>query len=109
MFARPVHLDVADDDHLVVVRVEDRGEHVLRALLQPGELLGVGPRDPRRGVAQAVPLWVLAAGEQGLPDRALDARQVELATAGSGGLSVLRQSVSLGSLSLGVRPTAGPW
>src|SRR6202012_1194863 len=84
------------------------GEHVLRALPQSGELLGVGPRDPRRGVAQAVPLRVLADGEQDLPDRALDARQVELATAGSGGLAVLRHSVSLGSLSLGVKPNDWP-
>src|SRR6202040_3817254 len=101
MFARPVQLDVADDDHLVVVRVEDGGEHVLRALPQPGELFGVGPRDPGRGVAQAVALRVLTDGEQDLPDRALDARQVELAAAAvrPGGLAVLRHSLSLGSLS----------
>src|SRR5690348_5112503 len=100
MLARPVHLDVADDDHLVVVRVEDGGEHVLRVLPQPGELLGVGPGHPGGGVAQAVALRVLADREQDLPDRALDARRVELA-AGlgplAGGLRCGRQWVSLGS------------
>src|SRR5215472_18337910 len=101
MFARPVQLDVADDDHLVVVRVEDGGEHVLRALPEPGELFGVGPRDPGRGVAQAVALRVLADGEQDLPDRALDARQVELAAGliPAGSLRLRRQWASLGTSS----------
>ncbi len=108
MFARPVHLDVADDDHLVVVGVEHGGEHVLRALAQPGELLGVGPRDPGRGLPQAVTLRVLADGEQDLPDRALDARHVEIAAVGVSGPDVLRQWVSLGSSSLGVKPNDWP-
>src|SRR5690348_9546405 len=110
MFARPVQLDVADDDHLVVVRVEDGGEHVLRALPQPGELLGVGPRDPRRGVAQAVALRVLADREQDLPDRALDARQVEVAAdpiPGTGGIGVLRHPSPLGTSSWGSAEPAG--
>ena len=110
MFARPVQLDVADDDHLVVVRVEDGGEHVLRALPQPGELLGVGPRDPRRGVAQAVALRILADREQDLPDRALDARQIEVAAdpvRGTGGLRFRRQWVSRGTSSWGSSGPAG--
>src|ERR1700730_1762561 len=114
MFARPVHLDVADDDHLVMVRVEHGAEHVLRALPQPGELLRVGPRDPGRGVAQAVALRVLADGEEDLPDRALDARQVELAAAAFGGPGTRRHSWLLGTSSCGwpwppgVKPKAWP-
>src|SRR2546429_6209321 len=110
MFARPVQLDVADDDHLVVVGVEDGAEHVLRALPQPGELLGVGPRAPRGGVAQAVALRVLADGEQDLPDRALDARQIEVAAdpvRGTGGLRFRRQWVSRGTSSWGSSGPAG--
>ena len=84
MFARPVHLDVANEDHLVMVRVENGGEHVPRGLPKPGELLRVSSRDPGRGVAQAIALRVLADRDQDLPDRALDARQVELAGLAAG-------------------------
>ena len=72
-----------------MVRVENGGEHVLRALAQPGELLRVGPRDPGRGVAQAVSLRVLADRDQDLFDRALDARQVELVVVAAGGPTAL--------------------
>src|SRR5579862_1438219 len=78
MLAGAVDLDVADDDHLVVAHVEDRGEHVLRALPQARELLRVRPRNSGGRVAQAIALWVLADREQDLSHRALDARQVEL-------------------------------
>ena len=64
-------------DDLVVVGVEDGGEHVLGALPQPGELLGVHPRDPGRRVDEPVPVRVLADGEQYLADRPLDPRLVD--------------------------------
>ena len=52
--------------------VEDGGEHVLGPLPQPGELLGVHPSHPGRGVDEAVPIRILADGDQYLADRPLD-------------------------------------
>src|SRR5260370_39733996 len=96
MFARPVHLYVTDDYHLVMVSVEDGGEHVLRTLPQSGELLRVGPRDPGGGIAQAVALRILADRDQDLPDRALDARQVEFPGLAAGTLRAAGPAVPRG-------------
>ena len=76
-----------------MVRVENGGEHVPRDLPEPGELLRVSSRDPGRGVAQAIALRVLADRDQDLPDRALDARQVELAGLAAGGPDAVSQAV----------------
>ena len=84
-----------------VVAASDR---FAAALAQSGELFGVGPRDPGRGVPQAVALRVFADGEQDLPDRALYARQVKVAPGlvpRPGGLRFRRQWVSLGTSSWG--------
>jgi hypothetical protein len=62
---------------LYIFGVEDGGQHVLGALPQPGELLGVHPRHPRRRVEEPVPLRVLADGEQDLADRPLDALLID--------------------------------
>src|SRR3984885_956126 len=78
MLASRVQLDIADQHHLVVIGVKDGRQHVRRVHAQPGELLGIGPRDPGRRIAQSVPVRVLSDGEQDFPDRALDPRQVEL-------------------------------
>ena len=78
MLAGAVQLDVAHQDHLVVIGVEDRGEHVLRLLPQAAELLSVGPGHAGRGVPQAVTFRVLADGQQDLMHRSLDAGSVKL-------------------------------
>jgi hypothetical protein len=72
-------LDVADEDELLVVRLEGRGQHLGRVDAQAGEQLGVGAGDPGRCLAQPVAVRVLADGEQDLADRDLDALQVDVA------------------------------
>jgi len=54
-----------------------------------------------KGVEQAVALRVLADGEEDLPDRALDARQVELAAVTLGGPGAWRHPSLLGTSSCG--------
>src|ERR1700734_104151 len=71
MLAGAVHLDVTDQHHLVVLSVEYRREHFLGALPHPGELLGVAPRHPRRGIDQAIAIGVFPDGDQNLADRPL--------------------------------------
>ena len=68
VLAHRPELDVADEHHLVVPDVEGRGEHLLRRLVQADRQLGVRPRDPLRGVAQALALGVLTDRDQQLPD-----------------------------------------
>src|ERR1700689_1614064 len=80
MLTHAVNLNVPDQHELVVVGVEHRGQHVLGALAETGELLRVGPGHPGRGVLEPVPLRVLADGEQDLPHRPLDTRCVEVGT-----------------------------
>ena len=60
VLAHRPQLDVADQHHLVVADVEGGGEHVVGRLAQALGQLGVRPRDPRRRLAQALALGVLA-------------------------------------------------
>src|SRR5262245_35825793 len=76
MLAGREHLDIADEDHLVVIGVEDRAEDILRMLCQPGELLCVGSRDPAGSVLDSIPVRVLADGEQDLAYGTLDPLEI---------------------------------
>ena len=71
VLARGVHLDVLDQDHLLVAEVEGRGQDVLGDIRRAREDLAVRARDPSGGVAQALTVRVLADGEQELADRRL--------------------------------------
>src|SRR5712691_9423532 len=84
MLAGRVHFDVAHQHHLVVVSIEDCGQHVLGPLRESGELLRVGPRHPGRRFAQAVSLWILADGEQDLAYRPLNPGVIEVRAQGRG-------------------------
>jgi hypothetical protein len=72
-----------------VVRLERRGEHLRRVDPQAGEELGVGAGDTGRGALQTVAVRVLTDGDEDLPDRFLDAGQVDgLLDRGAGELAV---------------------
>ena len=60
-----------------MAEVEGRGEDVLRRHVQAGEDLRVGPRDPGRGVGEALAIGVLADADEQLAHRALDALGIE--------------------------------
>jgi hypothetical protein len=72
-------LDVADEDELLVVRLEGRGQDLGRVDAQAGEELGVGAGDPGGCLAQPVAVGILADGDEDLADRGLDALQVDVA------------------------------
>src|SRR2546421_1273076 len=77
VLAEAVDLDVADQHHFLVVGLE-RGRQYLGGVdAQPGEQLGVRLRDPGRGLPQAVPVGVLADGDEDLPHRVLDPLEVD--------------------------------
>ena len=78
VLAHRPHLDVLDQDHLVVAEVEGRRQDVLGLLAQAGEYLGVGTRHPRRRLPQALAVRVLADRDQELADGRLGALLVEL-------------------------------
>ena len=69
VLAGAVELDVAHHDHLVVVDRERGPQHVVRRLVQSRERLRVGPGHPVGGVAQTLPLGVLADGDEQLSYR----------------------------------------
>ena len=77
VLAGGVNLDVLDQDHLVVAELERRRQDVGRVLTQAAEHLRVGAGEPRRGVAQAFAVGVLADGDEQLADGGLDPRMVE--------------------------------
>ena len=77
VLAHRVELDVAHHHHLVVAEVEGRGQDVLGRHAQPDGELGVRPRHPGRGLAQALALGVLADGREQLADGRLGAGLVE--------------------------------
>src|SRR5690606_30793592 len=77
VLARGVHVDVLDEDHLLVADVERRVEHLARILAEPREGLGVGTRDASRSLAQSLAVGVLAHREEELAHRRLDAGGVE--------------------------------
>ena len=80
---------VAHEHKLFVVGLERRGEHLGRIDPQAGEELRVRAGDPGRGAHQTVAVRVLADGDEDLPDRFLDAGQVDgLLDRGSGELAV---------------------
>jgi hypothetical protein len=72
-------LDVADEDELLVVRLEGRGQDLGRVDAQAGEELCVGAGDPGGCLAQPVAVGILADGDEDLADRGLDALQVDVA------------------------------
>ncbi len=76
VLARREKLDIADKHHFIVAGVEDRGEHVLRMLVQPRELLGVGARDPAGSVPDAVSIRIFSDREQYLAYRPLDPPEI---------------------------------
>src|SRR3954452_9440708 len=77
VLAHRPQLDVADQDQLVVVEGEDRGQHVLGGRTHPGrELLG-GAGDPPRRLAQPLAPGVLTDRDEQLSDGRLGARVVE--------------------------------
>ncbi len=72
-----------------MVRLEGGGEDLGRIDAQAGEQLGVRPGDPGRGALQTVAVRVLTDGDEDLPDRFLDAGQVDgLLDRGAGELAV---------------------
>jgi hypothetical protein len=77
VLAHALHLDVADQDEFLVVRLEGGGEHGRRVDPQAGEELRIGPGDPVRGARQAVPVRVLTDRDEDLPDRFLDPPEVD--------------------------------
>jgi hypothetical protein len=77
VLAHGEHLDVSDQDQLVVPEVERGGEHVAGVLVQPGEDLGAGPGDAEGSVPQAVAIGVLADADEELADGGLDPGNVE--------------------------------
>jgi hypothetical protein len=77
VLAETHQLDVANEHELLVVRLERRGEHLGRVDPQAGEELGVGPGHPGGGADQAVAVRILTEGDEDLPDRFLDAGQVD--------------------------------
>ena len=74
-------------------------EHVGGVLPQPGEDSRVGPGDPRRGVAQALAVGVLADRDEELADRGLGAREVDRARASTASpLGLVRVGVDTATL-----------
>jgi hypothetical protein len=72
-----------------VVGLERGGEHLRRVDAQAGEELGVRAGDPGRGALQTLAVRVLADRDEDLPDRLLDAREVDgLFDRGTGELPV---------------------
>ena len=60
MLAGGVQLDVAYEDHLLVVGVEYGRQYFFRPHTQAGKLLDKGARNTRRGFPQPVPSRILA-------------------------------------------------
>jgi hypothetical protein len=89
VLAETHQLDVADEHELLVVRLERRGEHLRGIDPQAGEELRVRAGDPGGGAYQTVAVRVLTDGDEDLPDRFLDAGQVDgLLDRGAGELAV---------------------
>jgi hypothetical protein len=89
VLAEAHQLDVPDEHEFLVVRLERCGEHLRRVDPQAGEELGVGAGDAGRGALQTVAVRVLTDGDEDLPDRFLDAGQVDgLLNRGAGELAV---------------------
>jgi hypothetical protein len=78
VLAHGEHLDVADEDQLVVAEVERGGEDVARLLVQPREDLRARAGDAERGVPQAVAVRILPDPDEQLADRGLDPGRVEM-------------------------------
>ncbi|BCJ43296.1 hypothetical protein GCM10010168_43950 [Actinoplanes ianthinogenes] len=77
VLAHALHLDVADQHELLVVRLEGGGEHGRRVHPQAREKLRIGTSDPGGGPRQAVPVRVLTDRDEDLPDRLLDPPEVD--------------------------------
>ncbi|GAA4594330.1 hypothetical protein GCM10023107_30120 [Actinoplanes octamycinicus] len=77
VLAHALHLDVADQHELLVVRLEGGGEHGRRVHPEAGEQLRIGTGDPGGGPRQAVPVRVLTDRDEDLPDRFLDPPEVD--------------------------------
>ena len=77
MLAHRVDRDVPDDHELLVVLVEDRGQHLGGVGTDAGEDLGVRPGHPLGGVAQAVAVGILTDRDQNLADGCGHARLVD--------------------------------
>ncbi|GAA3344383.1 hypothetical protein GCM10020358_47400 [Amorphoplanes nipponensis] len=89
MLAEAHQLDVADQHEFLVVGLERRGEHLRRVDPQAGEELRVRAGDAGRGALETVAVRVLTDGDEDLPDRLLDAGQVDgLLDRGAGELAV---------------------
>jgi hypothetical protein len=67
MLAAAPHLDVFDQNQLIVTQVEDGGQYRLRILPEPAEHFRVRPRHPLRGIAQSVPIGIFTDPDQDLP------------------------------------------
>ena len=78
VFAGAPDLDVFDQDQLVVAKVEDGGQDLLRILPQAAVHFGVRPGDPLRGFAQTVPIRILTDSDQDFAYRSDDAVMIEL-------------------------------
>ena len=76
VLAERLHRDVPHHDHLVVAGLERDGQVGVGLLVEPEQHLGVHPGHPRRRVAQAVAVGVLADGLEDLADRLGDAVEV---------------------------------
>ncbi|GIF07753.1 hypothetical protein Asi03nite_52910 [Actinoplanes siamensis] len=89
VLAHALHLDVADQDQFLVVRLEGGGENLGRIHPQAGEELSIRAGDPGGGPLQAVPVRVLTDRDEDLPDRFLDPPEVDgLLDRGPGELAV---------------------
>jgi hypothetical protein len=71
------HLDVPDEDELLVVGLEGGREHLGRVDPEAGEEFRVGLGDPGRGLAQPVTIGILTDGDEDLPYRFLDPLEID--------------------------------
>ncbi len=91
MLAHRLEADVPDQDHLIVLDRERLLEQFAGVLVQAGEDLGVHASHPCGRLLQALPVGVLADGDQDLTNGSFDARMIHGAgpcLAGPGGLAV---------------------
>src|SRR5450631_152326 len=77
VLAGAVDLDVFDHDDLVVVRVENRRQHLFGPLLQPSKLFGHGASDPLRRALKTIARGIFADGQQDLAHGRFDAIEVD--------------------------------
>ncbi|MPM33005.1 hypothetical protein SDC9_79572 [bioreactor metagenome] len=67
VLAEALHLDVTDEHHLVVGRIEGSRQNLFGVLVEAREQLRTGPGDTSGRIPQAFPVRVLADTEQELP------------------------------------------